>query len=106
MTALAGPAKPVAGRVTGPIDLSLTNPYPNPTNGAVQVQLSLPREETVSFAVLDIQGREVWSAPSRAYAAGRWTLAWDGHTAQGPVNPGVYLLRVTIGHGCYCAASP
>jgi PKD repeat protein len=98
VTALSGMPSPVASRASTPDGLELAKPYPNPTTGAIQLALALPSEETVSFAVLDIQGREVWSAPSRAYAAGRWTLAWDGHTAQGPVNPGVYLLRVTIGH--------
>ena len=39
----------------------------------------------------------MWSGPSRTYAAGRWTLAWDGQSTQGPVSPGVYLFRVTIG---------
>jgi PKD repeat protein/glucose/arabinose dehydrogenase len=97
VTALSGMPSPVASRASTPDGLELAKPYPNPTTGAIQLALALPSEETVSFAVLDIQGREVWSAPSRAYAAGRWTLTWDGRTAQGPANPGVYLLRVGIG---------
>jgi PKD repeat protein len=97
VSALTGPATPVAGRIARPDELMLANPYPNPATGAVQLAVSLPSEQAVSFAVLDVQGREVWSAPSRDYAAGRWTLNWDGRTAQGPASPGVYLLRVGIG---------
>jgi PKD repeat protein len=93
----AGPATPATGRVTRPSELSLASPYPNPTTGAVQLELSLPTEQTVRFSVLDTQGREVWSTGARDYAAGRWTLQWPGRTAQGPASPGVYLLRVGIG---------
>jgi len=56
------------------------------------VFLQLPKPARVSYAVHDVQGRDVWSKPARDYGAGRWPLRWD---ASG-VAPGVYLLRVQV----------
>jgi hypothetical protein len=38
----------------------------------------------------------VWSAPAEHYAAGRWTLGWDGRTAHGLASTGIYLARVHV----------
>jgi glucose/arabinose dehydrogenase len=78
--------------------LALSNPWPNPARGGTRLSLDLPRAAEVAFAILDVQGREVWSAPPRAFAAGRATLAWDGTTAAGTfAAPGVYRARVRSG---------
>ncbi len=90
------PAAEDASRLAAPpTRIALSSPYPNPSGARVSFALDLPRAGRVDFAVLDIQGREVWSAPGREYGAGRWTLDWDGRTAAGAaVSPGVYLVRV------------
>ena len=81
--------------------LELSSPYPNPAHGGVALSLSLPRETAVSMRVLDIMGRQVWSAPERNFGAGRWTLTWDGRGAGGPVRPGMYLVRVRAGEAAF-----
>jgi hypothetical protein len=60
--------------------------------------LALPRASEVSFAVFDVQGREVWRAPQRVLPAGRARLTWGGETRRGDrTRPGLYLARVRAG---------
>lgn len=81
--------------VTGVVELS--RGFPNPSRGAVEFALDLPRESRVEWAVYDVQGRTVRSE-SRAFAAGRATLRWDGLDAAGHRAPtGVYLVRARVG---------
>ena len=62
------------------------------------ISLELPREHEVSFAILDLQGRTVWSAGSRSYGAGRWPLQWPGQYADGShAAAGLYLAKITVG---------
>jgi hypothetical protein len=82
---------PRSGRVM------LSGAFPNPTNGGVTLSVELPQGKDVSLGVLDIQGREVWSAPMRHYGSGRWSLRWDGRTAHGPASTGLYLVSVRVG---------
>jgi len=81
-----------AGVDPTPDVLALTEAAPNPSKGSTTVFLQLPKPARVSYAVHDVQGRDVWSKPARDYGAGRWPLRWD---ASG-VAPGVYLLRVQV----------
>lgn len=81
----------------GPADgLDLSAAFPNPASGPISLRLDLPREaREVRFAVHDIAGRRVWSAPPRPYAAGSWSLVWPGVTDSGlSAPPGVYLASV------------
>jgi hypothetical protein len=71
----------------------MSAPIPNPTNGRTRFWLTLPKPARVRMAVHDVQGREVWSSEARDFAAGRWSLEWDG----GRARAGVYLLRVEAG---------
>jgi glucose/arabinose dehydrogenase len=80
--------------------LSLSNPYPNPTGGRMQLTLALPTESTVDFDVIDVQGRRMWHTGQQTLAAGLWPLSWEGRDAAGmQAHPGLYLARVTVnGH--------
>ncbi|HEV2105875.1 MAG TPA: PKD domain-containing protein, partial [Candidatus Eisenbacteria bacterium] len=78
--------------------LALSAARPNPSRGAVDMGLDLPRDADVDVLVSDVQGRAVWSQPPRAYGAGRWTLHWDGAAPGGARAPaGLYLVRVRAG---------
>jgi parallel beta-helix repeat protein len=80
--------------VAGMIELS--NGFPNPSQGAVEFALDLPRASRVEWAVYDVQGRSVWSE-SRAFAAGRASLRWDGRDATGQrAATGIYLVRARV----------
>ncbi|MBI5709905.1 MAG: PQQ-dependent sugar dehydrogenase [Candidatus Eisenbacteria bacterium] len=77
--------------------VSLSNAFPNPTGGRAAMELALSKQARVGFAVLDVTGRAVWSAPAREIGAGRWTLAWPGEDRDGhPATPGLYFARATV----------
>ena len=80
-----------------PAALALSSAYPNPSHGGATLSLALPRAGDVSLDVLDVLGRRVWNVPAKRYPPGMWTLRWDGRGTQGPVSPGIYLLRVQAG---------
>jgi len=80
-----------------PSRLELSLPAPNPSRAEVHLALALPRPAEVEFQVLDLQGRVVHSEARRRFAAGRWTLVWDGRVAGAAGPPGLYLARVRVG---------
>ncbi|MFI5371592.1 MAG: T9SS type A sorting domain-containing protein, partial [Candidatus Eisenbacteria bacterium] len=89
-----------ASVAVGPAEIltpSISNAFPNPTRGGVGFSLVLPGPANVSVRILDVQGRRVWSAATRRYDAGRWSLAWDGRTAGRSAPAGVYLARIQAG---------
>jgi len=90
-------ASPAPREALPPQTLALSSPRPNPSDGSVRLQLDLPRASEVSFAVYDLQGRQVWSAPSREHGAGSFTLEWEGRTHGGAATgAGVFLARVRV----------
>jgi len=77
-------------------ELALSGGYPNPSPGAVEFALDLPRDSQVRWAVFDLQGRMVWSE-DLMFAAGRRSLRWDGSIAgRGQAPTGVYLVRALV----------
>jgi glucose/arabinose dehydrogenase len=91
----------VRSYVTGvgdrPRMLRLSAPMPNPARDAVRFALELPARARVDVRVLDIQGRQVWAEPARAYEPGRWTVAWDARNRSGAAVPsGIYLAQVRV----------
>ena len=82
------------GEAPGLVELS--SAFPNPSQGAVEFALDLPRASQVEWSVYDVQGRAIWSQ-SHAFAAGRATLRWDGRDAAGQRAPtGIYLVRARV----------
>jgi hypothetical protein len=98
LTVVAGGGTVDVPGVRRPSVLALSSPQPSPSSGPVSFTLDLPGAATVSVAVLDVLGRRIWSAPERAYEAGRWTIGWDGRTSAGAEAPaGIYSARVVVG---------
>jgi hypothetical protein len=78
-----------------PAILALSRGIPNPTPGTVRFALDLPARAQVEMRVIDVQGREVWRDPSRAFDAGHLSLAWDGRVHRGgTAATGIYLVQV------------
>ncbi|HET7224378.1 MAG TPA: PQQ-dependent sugar dehydrogenase [Candidatus Eisenbacteria bacterium] len=79
--------------------LALSEPSPNPARGLMWLTLSLPQAEAdVGLEIVDVAGRVVWRDPPRRFAAGAWRLPWPAIDRHGrPVEPGVYLARVSVG---------
>jgi hypothetical protein len=74
--------------------IELSPPTPNPSAGAVQIDLALPEERRVRLAVLDLQGREVALLVEGIRDAGRYRFTWDGRSGGSAVAPGIYFVRV------------
>jgi hypothetical protein len=82
-----------------PLRPQLSAPYPNPTSGAVTVQLGLPAPERVEAAVFDARGaRAGMLVGGQVLPGGVTPLVWDGRDDGGRLlPPGIYLLEVRAG---------
>ncbi len=76
--------------------------WPNPSNGAARIELSLPgsrrRDAPVEAQarLIDLQGRSVRLLYSGALGRGVTSVAWDGRGDSGqPLGAGMYFLRLT-----------
>jgi len=81
-----------------PERFALLQNRPNPFTGGTTIGFELPRGERVRLEVFDLQGRRMRSLADATYAAGRWSVEWDGRDAVGNrVAPGIYLYRMEAG---------
>ena len=71
---------------------------PNPFAESTALAFSLPRDETVTLEIWNLEGRRVRTVVDRAYQAGRWTVSWDGTNEERTKVPsGIYLARLEAG---------
>ena len=78
-----------------PAQFALGQNFPNPFNPATHVQVSLPRQSTVSVRVYDTVGQLVRTLMQGEQEAGLYLLAWDGRNEAGiEVASGTYLYRL------------
>jgi flagellar hook assembly protein FlgD len=80
--------------------LELSAPRPNPSRGAIGMELALASESDVDLAVFDAAGRRVTTLLSGHVPAGRQSLTWDGRESNGHSAPaGLYFARAVTPHG-------
>ena len=73
---------------------------PNPTRGALVVEIESGSPEALDVAVYDVLGRRVRTLATGLRVAGEEALAWDGRSEGGaPLAPGVYVVRVRSASG-------
>ena len=82
-----------------PEGVSLTAVGPNPSRGDVRIEWALSLAGEARLSVIDLQGREVASLASGAFAAGRHGAVWDGRAMGAPAPPGVYFVRIEAAGG-------
>ncbi|MBZ0264758.1 T9SS type A sorting domain-containing protein [bacterium] len=75
-----------------PEELSLT-PYPNPTNGSIQVEYTLPQGTSGKLTIIDMLGREIDSKNIIHSSAGRYRTI----VTEKVLPSGTYLIRITLG---------
>ena len=80
------------GAASGPAELELAAPFPNPARGPVVVQVGVPAAGPVRVAVYDVRGREVAVLTDGDRAAGWHPVRWDGAAAAG-----LYVVRAQAG---------
>jgi FlgD Ig-like domain len=58
-------------------------PAPNPARGAVSFAITLPHEQAVDLAIVDVAGRRIASLAHDRLTAGEHPFRWDGRTNDG-----------------------
>ena len=86
--------------VSGVIEREIVGPgqplrvYPNPTNGACNVEFAAGQVDGGALVVFDAQGRAVRLLSAESAGAGLARARWDGLDSRGErVVPGVYFVR-------------
>ena len=83
-----------------PTAFSLGTARPNPFNPSTQIAYEVPQQAHIKLAVYNLLGQEVVRLVNVVQQAGRYTVTWNAHNAQGQaVSSGVYLYRLTSSTG-------
>lgn len=86
------------GRTNLATEFRLGENYPNPFNPSTTFRYTIPEEATVSIAIFNILGQEVYSRTVDQVSPGSYTFTWDGTNHFGQqVTSGVYFYRVNAG---------
>jgi hypothetical protein len=73
-----------------PIEIYLSESYPNPFNSTTHISFGLPEASQILVRVFDVNGRELATLTSGEIQAGNHTAVWN---AEG-LTAGIYLIRM------------
>ena len=76
-----------------PREFNIEELYPNPFNGRLNLKVSLPAEDRISYTLTDINGRQVASRQMGSYVAGVHQFTISAET----LPTGLYFLRLKGG---------
>jgi len=77
---------------------SLSQNYPNPFNPETQFRFQLPKATHIQMKIYNINGQEIRRLLSENYAAGTYTVSWDGKDDHGdPLPSGIYFCQLRAG---------
>lgn len=72
--------------------------YPNPSKGAVQININLPATAVVEMRIFNSSGQMIYLESGRTYASGSQVIHWDGKSSSGEeVKDGYYFVKVKAG---------
>lgn len=73
-------------------------PFPNPLRGVSTVRFDLARAADVKLEVFDLSGRRVGTLADAPFAAGSYSVRWDGRLSSGRgAGAGLYFVRMSDG---------
>lgn len=79
-----------------PEDFELGQNYPNPFNPSTKFDFALPNKSQVNIAIYNVLGQKVKTLADAEYAAGRYTVDWDGTDDYGSAAAtGIYFYKMT-----------
>ncbi len=88
-----------AGETPRVAEFSLSQNYPNPFNPLTRIDFTLDSADEVSLQIFDVSGRLVRVLAWGRYAAGTYTVLWDGKDSSGrEVASSVYTYRLSGTH--------
>ncbi len=76
-----------------PEDFAISDPWPNPFNSTVAIEVALPQMADASIEIYDVLGRRVEKIVRNSLSPGYHTLTWNGQN----VASGVYFIRSSLG---------
>jgi zinc metalloprotease ZmpB len=80
-----------------PAAFGLSQNYPNPFNPTTTIPFAVSGRANVRITVYTMIGQEVRTLVNGAYAAGTFSVVWDGTSSEGKtLASGVYLCRFAI----------
>ena len=80
-----------------PVEFKVAQNYPNPFNGGTRIEYSLPVIASVSIAVFDITGRQVYTEEQGIQTTGLHSWYFSGFDHTGLVLPsGFYFCRIRM----------
>ncbi len=82
--------KPSAGLLPEKAEIGL--PYPNPFNSTCKIDVALPSNATIDFAVYDLSGHSIFKH-SEKRPAGIYSVRFDA----GKLGSGIYLYSIRVG---------
>ncbi|MBT3607819.1 MAG: T9SS type A sorting domain-containing protein [Candidatus Marinimicrobia bacterium] len=78
-----------------PEKFQILSAYPNPFNGQIQFNISIPDGIIGSISIFDLSGRLIKSFDKSLLSEGSHILIWSGDSQDGkPLSSGVYLVSV------------
>ena len=80
-------------------ELQLAAPTPNPSHGAVDLEIDLPRPTIAQLSIVDAGGRRIASVLNGPFPAGAHRVRWDGRDANGRRVPAGLLWAVLDANG-------
>jgi len=73
-------------------------PYPNPTTSLVRAPFTIPNDGVVKADIINLVGQEIKTLLWAELYKGENSVSWDlTNELGGPVNSGIYLLRISYG---------
>jgi hypothetical protein len=80
------------------VEISLSQPWPNPAAHSAHWNWALPRSADVDVAIFDLGGRLVHTLAMGPREAGRGEWSWDLRDERGErVEPGLYFVHARLG---------
>jgi len=77
-----------------PTEFSLKPAYPNPFNGRVNFDFTMPAREAIEFRIYDIKGRVVSDKLILPGFGGNYRISWDGKMTDSRMAPsGIYFYE-------------
>lgn len=78
------------------VELEVFDVFPNPVNEVVSFQFTTQLSGTLSWEILDVQGRQVYAAAPVEIGNGSHTVTFG---KAGELTPGIYIIRCTTSEG-------
>ena len=78
-----------------PEEFRLAQNYPNPFNPSTSINFQVPLATDVTLRVFNVLGQEVRTLINGFYAAGQYSVTWNGRdNLENPVPSGMYLYQL------------